>query len=141
MFAVNGIADPSRKRKLFTSMVLTNSKCFKLFGLYSKVSLEDVGTIRRWKEQTRERRGQRILSISPHVFGRVPSKSFLYITGTARPSVWLAGLSSNTTQITMCAHQQLIVYVQQRAGHTAQKKIYTHTHMCVCLYFWYSWDM
>ena len=56
----------------------------------------------------------------------VVSELLIHITGTARPSVWSPGLS-NTTQITMCAHQQLRCTA---AGHilAQKKKIYT---LCV----------
>lgn len=90
---------------------------------------------RRWKEQTRERRGQQH-SMAPCIWQN-PQQEKLLIYNGDRTSISRAALS-NTTQITMCAHQQLRCTAAAR-GHTVsqKKKIYTH----VCLYFWYSWDI
>ena len=89
-------------------------------------TIHDDGKSKREKEEVSS-------ILWPHVFGRIPSRSwsFLYITGTARPSQSGCPGLSNTTQITMCAHQQLRCTAAARAIQSHKRRRSTHTHMCV----------
>ncbi len=120
---------PRKKEKIihFYVRISYNSKCFKLFGLYRKVSYRRrmLDYTRRWKEQTRERRGQRIL-FSPCIWQNPHSRSFLYITGTARPSVGLPWPLQHNTNNDVCA--SAAYRCTAAAGHhtvSQKKKIYT----------------